>query len=80
MPGTRIQLTASSNKSCCVVKSSDPAPQYKASDFRGTLEPLTVRLRLHIETAAMQRPLMPPAAETSSSPPSLQPLLCTFLI
>jgi hypothetical protein len=72
------QLVAASDTSCCVVsKASIPQFQYKASDL-SVAAPVEV-LDPTGDTPLIQR-LPPILIVPELSPPTLQSLLCTFLI
>jgi hypothetical protein len=72
------QLVAASDTSCCIVsKAPVPQLQYKASNL-SLAAPLAV-LDLTGDTPRIQR-LLPVLIAQDVSPPSVQSLLCTFLI
>jgi hypothetical protein len=78
MDESGTQLVAASDTSCCA-SSKEPIPQlqYKAADL--SLARVIAILDLAGVTAYVQR-LAPALIGQNLSPPSLQSLLCTFLI
>jgi len=78
MDESGTQLVAASDISCCIVsKAPIPQSQYKASGFSLAV-PITA-LDPTGDTPRLQR-LPPVLIVQDISPPSVQSLLCTFLI
>lgn len=78
MDESGTQLVAASDTSCCVVsKAPIPQLQYKATDL--SLARVIAVLDLAGVTPRVQR-LAPVLIGQNLSPPTLQSLLCTFLI
>jgi len=78
MDESGTQLVAASDTSCCFVsKAPIPQLQYKASDL--SLTASTAVLDPTGDTPRIQR-LLPVLIAQDISPPTIQSLLCTFLI
>jgi hypothetical protein len=74
-----IQFATSPDKSCCVVSGASlPESQFRASELSLASTPNAVSVPMIQVPPARQ--MIPVALVQDTSPPSIQSLLCTFLI
>jgi hypothetical protein len=79
MDDSGIHFAASSDKSCCVVSGASlPESQYKASEL--SLASLPNAVLVPMIQVPPARQMLPVVLVQDTSPPSIQSLLCTFLI
>ena len=79
MDESGFQITATPDMSCCLI-SRAPLPEFQceASDF--SLELVANKVSDHVGDIPRVRGVSPVAVVQDFSPPSLQSILCTFLI